>query len=476
MSLWMKSELENLFICSLPNDFECHGVSIDTRTLKKGDIFLAVTGPNFDGHLFAKTAEAKGASAIIATRPLPEVSCPVIIVESILTALCSMARTARARTKGRVVAITGSVGKTTAKEFIHQVLSQFGSAYCVPESYNNHWGVPLTLSRVPRETQYVIVEIGMNHAGEIAPLCEMVRPHVAIITSIASAHIGNMGSLDEIAKEKASIFVGLEPEGVAVIPADISFHDYLKSMALKRFPRHVYSFGETAKAGIRLHGYEALTDFTSRAKVNIGDTTIPFKLPTSGKHMALNALTVFAVASAFRLNLTKVGKALEKITTMKGRCQIHRVDIAKGDQSFPITLIDDSYNANSYSMKAGIDVLDTIRQQKGGRSIAVLGEMLELGSYALSEHQEIASYCQEKNVDVVFACGGVPISQAFSSGEKQTHSYQIKAEDLIPIVLDALQPNDVVFVKGSKGSKVSLVADALLAAAKSGLDSSQKQG
>lgn len=463
MSLWTKSELENLFICSLPHDFECSGVSIDTRTLKSGDIFIAISGDVYDGHAFAKAAEEKGAAAIISTIPLPEISCPVIQVDHALGALQALGRTARERTKASVIAITGSVGKTSTKDILYKVLSQFGSTTCAPASYNNHWGVPLTLSRLPRDANYAILEIGMNQIGEIAPLSEMVRPHIAIITAIAPAHIGNMGSLEAIAREKAEIFVGLEKDGVAIIPTNSPFHDQLKAAALKKFPRYIFSFGEEARADVRLEDYGQNKDDSAKGRVIIGDQNIAFCLPLVGRHMAVNSLCAFAVGRALRLDLPKIGKALQTIGPLKNRCQIHHLTLPGDSGKIPIILVDDSFNANVASMKAGLDVLTSIQPKGEGRRIAVLGEMLELGSFAIEHHQEISDYCATHPIDFVFLCGGSPIKQAFSGSTNADHVENCK--ELIPLVMAVLQPNDVVLVKGSKGSRVIQVAEALIAAA-----------
>lgn len=465
MSLWSKSELENLFICSLPHDFECSGVSIDTRTLKPGDIFIAISGDVYDGHAFAKVAEEKGAAAIIATRSLPGVSCPVIQVDHAMRALQVLGRTARERTKASVIAITGSVGKTSTKDMLHKVLAQFGSTSCASASYNNHWGVPLTLSRIPRNADYAILEIGMNNIGEIAPLSEMVRPHIAIITSIAPAHIGNMGNLEAIAREKSDIFVGLERDGVAIIPTNTIFYDHLKAVASKKFPRYLFSFGEDARADVRLEGYVQEKNNSARGRAVLGDQNIMYRLPLVGRHMAVNSLCVFAVARALRLDLSKVAKALENLGPLKNRCQIHQLTLPCESGGMPITLVDDSFNANLQSMKAGLDVLSSLQPQKKGRRIAVLGEMLELGGFAIDHHQEVSDYCTNGSVDVVFLCGGSPVKQGFSTLpdlKKGGHADDVQA--LIPLVMAALQPDDVVLVKGSKGSKVLQVVEALVAA------------
>lgn len=462
MSLWSKSELENLFICTLPHDFHCTGVSIDTRTLKSGDLFLAVTGDNFDGHAFAKVAESKGASAIVATKPLPEISCPVIVVDSILGALQDLGRTARQRTKATIIAITGSVGKTSVKDMVSKILSVFGSTYSAPASYNNHWGVPLTLSRLPRDAQYGVIEIGMNHVGEIAPLSDMVRPHVALITAIASAHIGNLGGLDEIAKEKSAIFHGLEKNGIAILPLDSDHFDYLKTVAAKSFPSHILSFGKNQKANARLKSYKVTGDNTAQVTAVMGDTDLSYTLPILGQHMAVNSVCALSVAMALRLNLKKAKEAFKSMGTTKGRCQIHHLTIPMKQGTVPITLLDDSFNANSHSMKAGIDVLVSLKREGKGRCVVVLGEMLELGSHALKEHQIIADYCQQLGISTIFTCGGTPIAQAFKTMET---SHREKAGELIPLVMEGLQENDLVLVKGSKGSQVSLVAEALISAA-----------
>lgn len=463
--LWTRTELAELFFCPLPDDFAATGVSIDTRTLKPGDIFIAIEGESHDGHRFVKFAEEKGASLIIVSesRPIEKVNCPVIMVEDTLDALRTLGRAARLRSKAQIIAITGSVGKTSSKEILRHALRPFGKVAWSEASYNNHWGVPLTLARLPREADFAILEIGMNHLGEIAPLSEMVRPHVAIITAIVPAHIGNMGSIEAIVEEKSDIFVGLEPEGVIIVPSVLEYYRLFKAKAMKKFPRSFLSFGQEPTADIQLFGFTQENGGMGIAKVALGDQRFTMEIPLQGIHMAINALTAVAVAKSLRLPYKKILNAIKIVPSIKKRCEVHRLTI--DDKS--ITLIDDSYNANLASMIAGLETLLSMTPEDGGRRIAVLGEMLELGGYAINHHQQISEYCEEKPIDKVFLCGGEVLRQGFAELKaKKKEACVDSCEELIPLVRSKLMDHDVILVKGSKGSRVSQIAENLLAIAK----------
>jgi UDP-N-acetylmuramoyl-tripeptide--D-alanyl-D-alanine ligase len=386
------------------------------------------------------------------------------MVDHALKALNAMARVARDRAKTTtIIAITGSVGKTSTKDILYRVLSHFGPTICAPASYNNQWGVPLTLSRLPRNAKYAILEIGMNHVGEIAPLSEMVRPHIAIITPIAPAHIGNMGTMDAIVREKVSILEGLEPDGSVILADHHPFFDILKAEALRKHPRYVFSFGEEPGADIRLEDFNQLNNQMIQGTVAIIDQKINFCLPLTGRHMALNSLCAFAVGRVLRLDYAKIAEALQTLSPLKNRCQVHDLHFLRKKTEINITLLDDSFNANLHSMTAGLETLLTLTPKGKGRRIAVVGEMLELGAFAIDHHQQISDFCAQKAIDLVFLCGGNAVKQGFSTLPAPKRGGQMEsADELIPLVLGALRSDDIVLVKGSKGSKVGIVAEALL--------------
>lgn len=463
--LWTREELMDLFLFSLPEDFAATGVSIDTRTLKPGDIFIAIEGEAHDGHRFVKVAEEKGASLVIvsASKLVEMGTCPVLQVENTLDAMRTLGRAARLRSKAQIIAITGSVGKTSSKEILRHALSPFGKVAWSEASYNNHWGVPLTLSRLPRDADFAILEIGMNRPGEIAPLSEMVRPNIVIITSIMPAHIGNMRTIEAIAEEKSQILAGLEPEGIVIVPSMPEHYQLFRAKAMKKFPRSFISFGQEGTADVQLLGFTQENGEAGLARIAIGEQRFTLEIPLQGVHMAMNSLISMAVARALRLNYKKMITAIKMVSPIRKRCQVHHLIIDEKS----IVLIDDSYNANLASMIAGLDTLISITPQGTGRRIAVLGEMLELGGYAINHHQQISNYCSEKAIDKVFLCGGEALKQGFSglsSSKKEAcvDSY----EELIPLVRAKLQDQDVILVKGSKGSKVSQIAENLLAMTK----------
>ncbi|HVY15852.1 MAG TPA: Mur ligase family protein, partial [Rhodopila sp.] len=293
MSLWTPDELAEATGGVLTAPFAPEGVSIDTRTLAKGDLFVALVGEGRDGHAFAADAIAKGASGVMAHE---DVACrPLLRVDDTLAGLHRLGAFARSRFTGdRVVAVTGSVGKTTSKEMLRAALSGFGATHAATASYNNHWGVPLTLARMPRDARYCVAEIGMNHPGEIAPLSRLVRPHVVLITTIARAHVGHMGGIEGIADEKASIAAGLEPNGIAVLPIDT---DQFRRLRERVGTTRVMTFGAAPQADFRLLDLRQDAD-GSQVHADLAGRTVTFRVAAPGAHMAMNALGVLATVAA----------------------------------------------------------------------------------------------------------------------------------------------------------------------------------
>lgn len=457
-TLWTGAELNEIFGSGLEADLQIHGISIDSRTLQPGDLFVALQGVSQDGHLFVEKAVQNGAAAVLVSKKIDGLNCPQIVVFNTLKALEEMAQFARMRSLATIIAITGSVGKTSTKEILAHVLEEFGSVSYSVASFNNHWGVPLSLARMPAEAKFGIFEIGMNHAGEIAPLVGLVQPHISLITTIAPAHIGNMGDMQAIANEKAAIYSGLVAGGTAIIPCDTEFYTFLSTVAAQYSPRRILSFGEGDQADIRLLGYQSSMEKVS-VTIALRDKKIQYKFPLRGKHFALNSLIAFAVATALNLDIDRICQRLETMPAIKNRGEIYELEI----EGKRIALIDDAYNANLVSMKAGIDVLMDYSWPHHGRRIAVLGEMLELGDYASQHHEELGWYLKAREVDMVYLSGGEAMQQCFVvlPGIKQ-HVCVRNPLDLVPSLIRDLQNGDVVLVKGSKGSRVSLVVDELL--------------
>ncbi|MGV8948459.1 MAG: UDP-N-acetylmuramoyl-tripeptide--D-alanyl-D-alanine ligase [Candidatus Paracaedibacter sp.] len=438
------------------------GISIDSRTLEPGDLYIAIRGDTHDGHAFVADAFAKGAVAAIVDHPieLPDQS-PQIIVGTTLEALSKLGAFARQRTKATIIAITGSVGKTSTKELLRHVLEGYGVTFASPASYNNHWGLPLSLACLPRDAIYGVFELGMNHRGEIAPLASLACPHIAVITAIAEAHIGLMASRQDIAEEKSDIFNGSPPPGLAIINQDAPEFELMRSHALKCGISKILGFGKTEKAAIRLIDYT--TDSTGQKGIvtaSLNGQKVVYTLPQPGEHVALNSLIALAIGEVLGLDQGQLIAQLKTILAVKGRGNQHRIPVAGGE----ILLIDDAYNANLTSMQAGLSVLAGIPVSPQGRRVVVLGEMLELGDQAEVHHQQLIMEVLARPIHRIFAVGGTVMETAFSNNvpADKAGGYATSVDALIPLVLNTLRPGDIIFVKGSKGSRVSKVVDSLL--------------
>ena len=454
MTLWTAHELVEATGGVLSVPFDASGVSIDTRTLADGDLFVALLGEGRDGHAFVADALAKGAAgAMVHAEVAP--AAPVLRVDDTQAALARLGGFARARfgdAGGRLVAVTGSVGKTTTKEMLRTALSAYGSTHAAAASYNNHWGVPLTLARTPRGARFCIAEIGMNHAGEIEPLAKLTRPHVAVITTIAKAHVGHLGSIEAIADEKAAIVRGLEPGGIAVLPAD---SQQLPRLLAASAGATVMTFGIAPSADVRLLDAETDAD-GSVIRIAIIGREVSLRLNAPGRHMAMNALAALAAVAALGLDPNLAVEALQAFVPLAGRGSRREVAIPGGS----ILLLDESYNGNGASIRAALDVL---RLQPARRRIAVLGDMLELGDEGPSEHAGLAD-AVNLSADCLFTCG--PLMQnlfdAVAHSKRGAHAADSKT--LAPIIAASLKSGDAVLVKGSLGSGMRRIIDTLEAA------------
>ncbi|MBX3568429.1 MAG: UDP-N-acetylmuramoylalanyl-D-glutamyl-2,6-diaminopimelate--D-alanyl-D-alanine ligase [Rhizobiaceae bacterium] len=437
------------------------GVSIDSRSLQPGEAFFAIKGETMDGHDFATAAVKAGAALlVVAEGKLPalgRLTAPMIVVPDVLAALENLGRAARARSRAKVIAVTGSVGKTTTKEALRHVLSAVGTVHASDKSFNNHWGVPLTLARLPADADYAVFEIGMNHADEIRPLVKMVRPHVAIITLIAAAHLGHFKDLDAIAQAKAEIFEGIEPGGTALLNRDDSRWKLLEGLARQAGVEHVAGFGENARAQYRLVKC-ALAAGHSDITVKLGSKAVDLRIGAPGRHIVQNALAVIGAARIAGADIGKVAAAFATLQPERGRGRQHRLAVGEGT----FTLIDESYNANPASMKAAIDLLDATPPQDGGRRIAVLGDMLELGDHAARLHAGIAADIAATRTEIVLTAGPLMRSLADNMPSGVTGEYRPTVEELKPVLLDTVGPGDVVMVKSSNGAGFAKLVNALL--------------
>ena len=442
--------------------WQASGVSIDTRTLSPGDLFVALTDQR-DGHDFVADALAKGASAAMVSRVPDGVAegAPLLLVGDVLDGLGALGKAARKRSDARVIAVTGSAGKTSTKEMLRAVLSAQGRTHVAEASYNNHWGVPLTLARMPANAEFAVIEIGMNRPGEIAPLARLARPHVAIVTTVAAAHLEAFEGLEGIAQEKGSIFQGLEPGGVAILNGDVSTTGALWDAASGAARR--VRFGTSDASDYQLID-ATLTDGVTVVRAHRMGEPILFKIGASGRHFAMNALAVLAAVDAVGADGVLAACDLASWSPPAGRGTRETVALDIVENRLTVDLIDDAFNANPASIAAALDVLAATEPPgEQGRRIAIFGDMLELGSDAARLHAEIAAHPALASVALVH-CAGPLMGELWSAiPHQQRGERAARAEELADVAHRLVQAGDVVLVKGSKGIRVSLVADAIRA-------------
>ncbi len=465
--LWKSSDMvkamEGRPVGHLPEGIT--GISIDSRTLRKGEAFFAIKGDVFDGHDFATAAMAAGAGLLVVTEArlpaLGKLQVPMIVVDDVLAALTRLGIASRARSKAQIIAVTGSVGKTTTKEALRHVLSDCGKVHASAASFNNHWGVPLTLARMPEDTDYGVFEIGMNHHDEIRPLVKMVQPHVAVITLIAPAHLGHFANLEEIAVAKAEIFEGVLPGGYALLNRDDKRFKQLEALATAAGIEHITTFGENARSTYKLRDLVMKTD-CSCITVSLGGQEAAVKISAPGRHIVQNMLAVMGAAHLVGADMTKVVLALASLQAEAGRGAQYR--LRHGDGTF--TLIDESYNANPASMRAALSLLETTEPQgegiEKGRRIAVLGDMLELGKQSSKLHGDLARPIVDAHVNMLFI-GGAHMSALKSAMPAEIQvEYRESVDELLPLVVKAVRPGDVVMIKSSKSIGFVKIVNALL--------------
>ena len=438
--------------------WRARGVCIDSRTIASEDLFVAIEGPTHDGHDFLAAAFDGGAAAgLVARTPstLPA-GAPVLVVDDTMDALNALARASRARSRARIAAITGSAGKTGTKEALRHVLARQAPTAASESSLNNHWGVPLSLARMPAAAAYGVFEVGMNHAGEISPLSRLLRPHVAVVTTVEAAHIEFFDSVEAIADAKAEIFDGIEAGGVAVLNRDNPHYHRLARAAAERGIEAIVGFGAHDEAEARLVDCD-LEPESSRVTAIVAGTRLDYRIGVPGRHWVMNSLAVLAAAGALGADVEAAAAALAEIEPLAGRGRIHRLTAGAAG----ITLIDDSYNANPASVRAAIEQLARMVPGAGGRRIAVLGTMLELGPAAPALHAALAVPLAEHGIDLVFTAGemralGEALPAAMRGANAETGA------ELAPAVAAAVRAGDVVMVKGSNASRMGVVVDTLL--------------
>ncbi len=430
------------------------GVSIDTRTLEKGDLFVALSDAR-DGHDFVAQALEKGAAAALVSR-LPEgvsSEAPLLMVPDVLKALEDMGRYARKRMDGKVIGVTGSVGKTGTKEMLRTALTGQGNVHAAEKSYNNHWGVPLTLARMPRDTDFAVIEIGMNHPGEITPLSQMADLDVALITTVAAVHLAAFSGVDEIAHAKAEIFDGLKSDGVAIVNADIDTLPILEKAA-KAVTQNVVSFGAKDGADFKLAA-AYVADASTKVVLDLMGQKIEYTLAAPGVHLAMNSLAVLAACDAVVDDLRDSIKNLTTWSAPSGRGTREVISVHDGE----LELVDESYNANPTSMAATLDVLG--HSQCQGRKIAVMGDMGELGTSEVALHQGIADLDAVNRIDVFHAVG--PLMKAFYEAlpEEKRGVWVEASDDLAQMITTLVNAGDLIMVKGSNSMKLAKIVDAI---------------
>jgi len=435
------------------------GISIDSRSIEPGEAFFAIQGDNRDGHQFVTAALAgKAGLAVVAAdrRDQFPADAPLLVVPDVLAALRDLAGAARLRTHAKVIGVTGSVGKTSTKEALRLALAKDGETHASVASYNNHWGVPLSLARCPASARYVVLEMGMNHAGEIAPLSRLARPDVVLITTIAPVHLEFFGSLTKIADAKAEIFLGLKWDGVAILNRDIPQFAHLQRHASEAGVSRVVSFGEHAKADARLIKC-ALQPHCSTVQADILGTELTYKIGAPGRHMVLNSLAVLAVAALVGADLALAALALAELKAISGRGAPIDLDLPGGHA----LVIDESYNANPASVNAALALLGQAPVGTQGRRIAVLGDMLELGPQGKALHRGLVAPVEANSVDLVFCCGPLMHSLWQALPASRRGGYAEDSAGLEAQVVPAIRAGDVVMVKGSLGSRMAPIVKAL---------------
>ena len=461
--LWTSAEATAATGGKAPEAWSATGVSIDSRSVEAGDLFVALAGPNHDGHDYVQAAFGRAAAAAMVSRR-PETQpegAPLLLVVDTYDGLRSLAASARERSAAHVVAITGSVGKTGTKELLAGALAGCGTTLASAGNLNNHIGAPLSLARLPQGAAYGVFELGMNHPGEIAPLSQLVRPHTALITTIAAVHTEFFTGLDAVADAKAEIFEGLEPGGTAVLNRDNAYFDRLAAAARSAGAGRIVSFGENAQADARLLAWQPAAS-GGTVTASIDGAEIDYEIAFSGRHWALNSVAVLACAHAAGAPVEQAAGSLRTVSPVAGRGVRHRVPLADGAYE----LIDESYNASPAAMRAAIATLaEAAPLAPGGRRIAVLGDMLELGQDAPRWHADLAGDLEAAGIDLVYTAGPLTAHLYKALDPDRRGSHVPDAESLTDILQAEIRAGDVVLVKGSLGSRMGpivrrLVADA----------------
>ena len=459
-TLWTHTEASKATGGKAYGAWQANGVSIDSRTAKAGDLFVAIKGLNSDGHDYVTSAIARGAAAAMVTqrRANWDKNMPLLEVPDANLGLSALGQFARQRLskKGRIIGVTGSVGKTGIKEALRHCLSQQAPTSATKGNLNNKWGLPLSLARMPASTVYGIFEMGMNCSGEISSLSKILKPEIAIISNIEAVHIEFFDSVDDIANAKAEIFHGMGKNGIAILNRDNHYFKKLENQAEIAHLSEVISFGSSKNADARLLNFNLEANFTT-VEADIFGEILKYQIGVPGDHWALNSLAVLAAVKASGGNIFLAADSLREMPQLKGRGEQTKISMPDGD----FILIDESYNASPVSVRAALKVLSNMQPSPPGRRIAVLGDMLELGDCSNKLHAELAVEIEEAGVDVVFTVGNRMAALAKKLPGQIISWHEITSDKIIPKVVSEVRAGDVITIKGSFGSRMGLVADAL---------------
>jgi UDP-N-acetylmuramoyl-tripeptide--D-alanyl-D-alanine ligase len=453
-ALWTSDEAVAATLGEASRAFSATGMSIDTRTLKPGDIFVALKGEARDGHDFVDAAFKAKASAALVSRKPEGADGAFLKVAHVQRGLEDLARASRARSHAKVIAVTGSAGKTTTKEMLRLAFGALGKTHASASSYNNHWGVPLSLASMPRETEYGVFEVGMNHFGELRNLVSFVRPHVALVTTIAPAHLEFFGNCEAIADAKSEIFEGVLPGGAALIPADSEYTARLQTRARQTGVTRILTFGAKG-VDAKLTGFHDVDD-GMKVEGEVLGRRVAFKIGAPGAHIAGNAIGALLSVAALDGDVLNAAAALSSFSALKGRGARFTIKADGGTAD----VIDESYNANPASMRAALALLGSA---KAKRRIAVLGDMLEMGPDGAAHHAALAADIDAARVDRVYANGAQMKALWDALPSLRRVAYGAASSDIAAQVAGDVRDGDVILVKGSLGSRMAVIIDALKA-------------
>ena len=452
--LWNSVDLEKITNGNSSAYWECKGIEIDSRKVRKGDLFFPLPGKKLDGHNFIKEAIDRGAEATLIKKGFEENNSEFnnLIVEDVIESLYRLAKesitSAKKLYNTTFVAITGSSGKSSTKEIMRKACNSVVNAYANPDSYNNHIGVPYSLANIPRHTNCAILELGMNNFDEIKKLSILIKPFISIITNISSAHIGNFNSIQDIVKAKSEIFYGMDKSGFAILNRDQKFYKFIKDIASKEGIKNIITFGENKNSDVYLRSRKIL-NVGQALEVSVFGKTYIFEINIDGAHQAQNCLSVIAALKVMDYDMEKALTGLSNIDLLPGRGIKHKIYI-NNQESW---LIDDTYNANPSSVEASLKSLKEL--SKGNRNVLVIGDMRELGNFSKELHQTIANLIIKLNTTLVF-CVGYETQVIYKSIKNDSQAYWFKeiSEMKKENYIDLLEPSDFILIKGSRAMKM----------------------